>query len=89
VADIVSRGEAEIRSTSAAWLIGGGGMATLVRALDWMQTPLGPTETWSPARHEASLGAWQAISRMLAGNPANPGTADRCSIQWRPGHLDG
>lgn len=47
--DNVSRAETNVRSASADWLIGGGEMATLVRTHDWSQTPLGPTESWSPA----------------------------------------
>ncbi len=47
--DSVSRTKAEVRSSSANWLISDGEMATLVRAHDWAQTPLGPSESWSPA----------------------------------------
>jgi signal transduction histidine kinase/DNA-binding response OmpR family regulator len=32
-----------------AWLDGGGEMGTLIRALDWRQTPIGAVESWSPA----------------------------------------
>jgi hypothetical protein len=49
VTESLSRDRAEICSTSADWLVGGGEMARLVRALDWAQTPLGPAKTWSPA----------------------------------------
>ena len=35
-------------SDSASWLVGGGEMGALMRAMDWAKTPLGPTETWSP-----------------------------------------
>ena len=34
--------------SSADWLVGGGEMGALMRALDWEQTPLGPPESWSP-----------------------------------------
>jgi hypothetical protein len=33
-------------STQAAWLVGGGEMGQLVRAMDWAKTPLGPIESW-------------------------------------------
>lgn len=31
------------------WLVGGGEMGERIRAHDWSNTPLGPTENWSPA----------------------------------------
>jgi signal transduction histidine kinase/DNA-binding response OmpR family regulator len=34
--------------SSPDWLVGGGEMGALMRALDWEQTPLGPPESWSP-----------------------------------------
>ena len=34
---------------SSNWLTGGGEMGALMRATDWAQTPLGPTESWSPS----------------------------------------
>jgi len=49
VTDDVLCDKAEIRSTPADWLVGGGEMAALVRAFDWSQTPLGPAKSWSPA----------------------------------------
>src|SRR3981189_316570 len=29
-----------------AWLVGGGEMGKVVRAMDWSKTPLGPIESW-------------------------------------------
>jgi signal transduction histidine kinase/DNA-binding response OmpR family regulator len=48
VNDHTSPDGAEIRS-STDWLVGSGEMAALIRVLDWAQTPLGPTKSWSPA----------------------------------------
>jgi len=48
VTDDTSPDEVEIVS-STDWLIGSGEMASLIRAFDWAQTPLGPTKSWSPA----------------------------------------
>ena len=36
-------------SDSASWLVGGGEMGGLMRAMDWATTPLGPSESWSPS----------------------------------------
>jgi len=33
-------------NSSANWLVGGGEMGQLIRAMDWSQTPLGPLGTW-------------------------------------------
>ena len=42
------RGEA-LAAPAGQFFIGDGEMATLMRATDWSQTPLGPVETWSPS----------------------------------------
>src|SRR3712207_437432 len=39
--------------TFPAWPIGGGQMGTLIRALDWTQTPLGPIESWPQSLRSA------------------------------------
>ena len=31
------------------FLSGGGEMGALIRSIDWSKTPIGATETWSPA----------------------------------------
>ena len=33
----------------ADWLVGGGEMGRLIRAMDWSQTPLGPLASWPPS----------------------------------------
>ena len=33
----------------ADWLVGGGEMGRLIRAMDWSQTPLGPLVSWPPS----------------------------------------
>jgi two-component sensor histidine kinase/CheY-like chemotaxis protein len=49
VTDTASHDTGVMRPSSIGWLVGSGEMATLVRAFDWAQTPLGPTSSWSPA----------------------------------------
>ncbi len=39
----------KLDSDAASWLVGGGEMGALMRAMDWENTPLGPPETWSPS----------------------------------------
>lgn len=33
----------------ADWLVGGGEMGERIRSFDWAGTPIGPSESWSPA----------------------------------------
>jgi hypothetical protein len=43
------RKEAGSLDESSEWLVGRGEMAERIRNFDWSRTPLGPSETWSPA----------------------------------------
>jgi signal transduction histidine kinase len=35
--------------SSGDWLVGGGKMGQVIRAMDWSQTPLGPIDAWPPS----------------------------------------
>ena len=42
--------ESSVRPEPAAdWLVGGGEMGQLIRAMDWSRTPLGPLASWPPS----------------------------------------
>src|ERR1043166_6874363 len=56
-----------------AWLVGGGEMGKVVRAMDWSKTPLGPIECWPQSLRTT-------VSLCLASNFP-------ISIAWGPGHV--
>src|SRR6266404_4357264 len=55
-----------------AWLIGGGEMGKVVRAMDWSKTPLGPIESW-PQSLRTTVGLCLASNFPI-------------SIAWGPKH---
>jgi len=44
----MSSNHKSVEQSNADWLVAGGEMGALMRALDWDKTPLGPLESWSP-----------------------------------------
>src|SRR6266480_1077236 len=56
-----------------AWLVGGGEMGKVVRAMDWSKTPLGPIEAWPQSLRTT-------VSLCLASNFP-------MSIAWGPRHV--
>ena len=44
-----------ITITSERWLVGGGEMGALIRALDWSRSPVGPIDSW-PQSLRTALG---------------------------------
>src|SRR5438067_1981674 len=56
-----------------AWLVGGGEMGSVVRAMDWSTTPLGPIESW-PQSLRTTVGLCLASNFPL-------------SIAWGPRHV--
>src|SRR5437588_6002601 len=55
------------------WLVGGGEMGKVVRAMDWSKTPLGPIEAWPQSLRTT-------VSLCLASNFP-------MSIAWGPRHV--
>src|SRR5260221_6434088 len=56
-----------------AWLVGGGEMGKVVRAIDWARTALGPIESWPQSLRTT-------VSLCLASNFP-------ISLAWGPGHV--
>jgi hypothetical protein len=55
------------------WLVGGGEMASLIKAMDWSRSPLGPIASW-PQSLRTIVSLTQASHSPL-------------SVIWGPGHV--
>jgi hypothetical protein len=69
MASALSRGDARPQD----WLVGGGEMGKVVRAMDWSTTPLGPIESWPQSLRTT-------VSLCLASNFP-------ISLAWGPKHV--
>jgi signal transduction histidine kinase len=68
-------GKVERRQTNRSrdWLVGGGEMGKLIRAMDWSKNPLGPIESWPQSLRTT-------VSLCLASNFP-------ISLAWGPNHI--
>nr|MBA2544364.1 hypothetical protein [Deltaproteobacteria bacterium] len=65
-----SPGRSDVR---VDWLVGGGEMALVIKAMDWSKTPLGPIESW-PQSLRTTVSLAQASNSPI-------------SLVWGPGHV--
>src|SRR6266404_6167373 len=68
-----TRSSSTVLTRAEDWLVGGGEMGKLIRAMDWSQTPLGPIESWPQSLRTT-------VSLCLASNFP-------ISLAWGPHHV--